>query len=83
MIPRNEVDSLAPSEKRIKLDQSKVIQEPLLLSTMIAKLRKQPLDVEYAKFLDSKSPVLKIMEKSGWTRADGLGPIDRQGKFKS
>ena len=82
MIPRNKLDSTAPSEKRIKLDQSKLIQEPLLLSSMIAKLRKQPLDVEYGKFLAENSPVIQMMQKTGWTKTDGLGPIGRQGKSK-
>ena len=81
--PRHEMDSSVPSAKRIKLYESKPIHEPLSLSSMITKLRKQPLDLDYAKFLAEKSPVFKMMEKWGWTRADGLGPRDRQGKFKS
>ena len=76
-----EIDLSGPSAKKIKLDDATVIEEPILL-TMIAKLCDEPFDKEYAKFLNEKSPVFKIMGKGGWTKSVGLGKKGRKGILK-
>lgn len=76
-----EIDLPGPSAKKMKLDDATVIQEPILLN-MIAKLCDEPFDKEYAKFLNEKSPVFKIMGKGGWTKSVGLGKKGRKGNLR-
>ena len=78
LVPLTKTDTSAPSVKRIKLYKSEVIKEPSFVSPIIDGLKQQPV---HAEFLDEKSPVLKIMEKQGYKKDDGLGKEGRQGNF--
>ena len=61
--------------------RSEVIQESSAASSIIYNLKERPVDKEHAEFLNEKSPVLKIMEKQGYRKEDGLGKKGRQGIF--
>ena len=76
--PETDPDLSAPPTKKIKLDEA-ATKEPMLVSSLIAKLSDEPFDKEYAKFLNEKSPVLKIMSKGGWSKSVGLGKKGRKG----
>ena len=52
------------------------------LSSTIEKQRDQPLHKEFAQFLAKNSPVIKMMEKQGWTFGDGLGRKGRKGELE-
>ena len=76
--PGTDLDLSAPPAKKIKLDEA-ATKEPILVSSLIAKLSDEPIDKEYALFLNDKSPVHKIMAKGGWSKSDGLGKKGRKG----
>ena len=77
--PGTDLDLSDPPAKKIKLDEA-ATKEPILVSSLIAKLIDEPVDKEYALFLNAKSPVYKIMAKGGWSKSVGLGKKGRKGK---